>query len=365
MATNFAETALDIFIARVPQVNYTAPLVPTGAISGDKPYVAERVKQRAFPSLKATKKNNADYSGGNGFATESWVEAWTSAYSYGLDLASQNIGRYLLLAFGSVETTILVAGKVYKHVFKPLDRRATSVMPATAIAVKNAEAAGGVDALYPSLTCDEFKLASSDKARLDGNVSFTGSGEELSPSGIDRAQHVEYQDGKLNYFYHQQSVLSIADAAAKANVENLSTCHLLRWNFGVSNQYAQNDYGCPRFIDADNPESGALRSNYPLVGQSFMLDYLLKMRSSDAAHEALKDQKPLSIAASMYGSLIADTSYRHGLTLQAALAKYNAVERGFTDGFATVQVTPDVLFDTSANEIVTAELINNVASYKI
>ena len=361
--SNFAETALDVLISRIPQANYLTPLIPFGNYAV-KPYVYERVKQRAFPRVAATKKNNKDYSGGNGFATDSWVEDWSSSYSFALDFASQNIGRYLLMAFGSVTTTELVAGQVYKHVFKPLDKRTTSVMPSYALGIRNAAAAGGVNSMFPSMCCDDFKLASSGKARLDGSMSLTGSGDEIEPFAIDPLAHALNQEGALNYFYHQQSNLSIADHKNQATVENLSTCHLLGWNFGVQNQYAAGDYGCPRFVLPNDPESGSLRSHYLLLSQMFMLDYLLKMRADDPARAALKSQQALAIEAKLTGRTITGV-HKHSLALKSYLSKYDSVDRGFTDGFATVSIKPDILYSTSDNEIVVAELVNNIPSYLI
>lgn len=357
---NVPDTALDIAISRIKQSAYL-----TATAAAVNAFVEERVKSRPLAQVTPNRVNNAGYSGGLGFPTESWVEGWSSSFGYSLDLASQNIGRYLLAAMGGYAVSqpdAVGSPTVYKHVFTPLDRRTTVQLPAFSILNQANPSGNGINSLLPSMVADSFRFDGNAKSRVEGTVVWTGSGEETIPSGVTWATHVNTVQNTLNYFYNPQASLKIGDYPSMGSPTTWTTCDLLRMGFGVTNSHAADDYGCPRYKVSGDLEKGVMRNHYLLQGQSYSLDFLLKLQANNPMHTAMVNQSPLEIEASYTGNLISGT-YSHQIKVISYFTKYATVERGFTNGFATVQVTPELLFSNTDNQIVQVELINNVASY--
>jgi hypothetical protein len=356
---NFPEKGLNVGISRVPQLNYL-----TTTTAEANAYVREQLKQRGLSTQTATEQDNANYATGNGFADDSWIEDWKSGFSYSVDLASQNIGRYLLAAMGKVTTTQPNAGtdpNVYKHVFTYLPFLTTSQLPSYQIIEQLLASANGINRRLPSAVAKSFKIASSGKAKLDGAIAWEGDGSRPSPSGVTWATHVNELQGTLNYFFAKQGEMIIADVGG-ANPVNVK-CELKSSNFSIENEFAENDSGCPRFLN-DNPKLGALRSHYLTINQKFMMDWVMKMRDNSPEHVALQNQTPFQLQEKWIGETISN-AYKHQLTITSYLAKYSAVDDGFEDGMTIVNVKPNLLFNVAANKIVEVELINNVASYEV
>lgn len=361
--SNFPEKGLNAAISRTPQTNYL-----TSTAAAANAFVREEIKQREFSKLAPSEKDNAGYATGFGFPTESWIESWMTSWNWSVDLASQNIGRYLLAAMGKVTTTQPDAANcptVYRHVFSYLPFLTTSQLPTYALLEWLLPGAGGVNRKLPSMVAKSFKIAASGLAKLDGAIAWEGSGERIAPSGVTHATHVNEIQGALNYFYSKQAELVIADVNG-ANPANVK-CDLKKWNFSVENSQADNDWGCPRFV-GDNAKLGALRSHHLTTDQKFVMDWTMKLRDNSPEHVALTDQKPVELTAQLLGELISSYQanfYRHSLTVTSYLSKYSAVDDGFEDGMAVVTVKPKVLFNVGVNKIVEVTLINTTPSYTI
>ena len=357
--SNFPQSALGVWLSRVPQTDYLTP-TPNEANA----FIREEIKNPDLPNLQGSEKDNADYATGYAFATDSWNESWTLPLAWQMDLASQNIGRYLLAAMGRVTTTqpdAANAPNVYDHLFEPLDLATTVVMPAYSAGYQLAPAQGGIDKKIPSLVAKSLKMAASGLAKLDGNVQWEGSGEEIETSGTVVGTHVQEIQGAMNYFFSKQSELIQTDLDGTNPVNH--KCELKSWNFGVENEFAENDWGCPRSLD-DNTELGALRSHYLLIRQKFMIDWLMKMRANSPEHIAMKNRTPLKVIAKMIGGVI-EGAFKHTLEITNHLVKYTTKEDTFEDGFAHVKITPKSLFNVSENKIVQVKLRNNVPSYLV
>lgn len=357
--SNFPEKGLNAAVSRIPQTDYL-----TATTAAANKFVREEIK-RELSKIQPNEKDNSDYATGYSFPTESWVEDWRNSWSWSMMLASQNIGRYLLAAMGKVTTRQPDAGDeptVYEHVFEPLPFLTTQQLPAYSLLAQLLPAANGINKKYPSMVAKSFKIASSGKAKLDGSVQWEGSGEEVLPSGVTWATHVNEIQGTLNYFFSKQNELIISDTDG-SNDSNLK-CEIKSSNFSIENDFAEEDYGCPRFVD-DDPELGALRSQYLLTNQKFMMDWVLKMRNDNPEYVALLDRHPFKLVQKWVGGVIAGglDGYNHELEITSYLAKYAAAEDGFEDGMAVVSVKPTMLFNVSANKIVQVKLTNNVASY--
>lgn len=362
--SNFPEKALNKAISRVPRGSY---LTDTAAAANA--YVREETKQRSLSKLSPVGvQDNSGYATGNGFASESWLEGWETSDNWQVDLASQNTGRYLLAAMGKVTTTqpdAVNLPDVYKHVFSYLPFLTTSQLPAYDLLEWLLPSANGINRRLASMIAKSFKIASSGKAKLEGTIDWRGSGERVEPSGVTFASHVNEIQGTLNYFFARQAELILSDTD-DSNASNIK-CELKSCNFSIENEQAENDWGCPRFV-GDDPESGSLRSQDLTINQKFMMDWRMKMRNDSPEHVALLNQSPLKIVSKWIGAALGSyggEDYFHQLNITSYLAKYAAVDDGFEDGMAIVDVKPNLLFNVSANKIVEVELYNDVPSYTV
>ncbi|MBV9242689.1 MAG: hypothetical protein JO314_11845 [Acidobacteria bacterium] len=356
--SNFPEKGLNVAISRIPQTDYNTATTPAS-----NSFVREVLKQRTQPTIQPSSQNNASYATGYGFPTESWIEKWGTAWQWAFDLASQNIGRYLLAAMGSVVTSQPNAGTdptVYQHVFSPLPFLTSSQLPAYSLVAQLLPGSNGLNRLLPSMTAKSLQINSSGLAKLDGAVSWMGSGKETTPSGVTWASHVNEVAGALNFFFAKQNEIILSDPDGSTNLVNVK-CDIKKSSFTVENSFAEDDYGCPLFVNSD-PSLGAIRSQYLLTDQKYGMQFTLKTRNDNPEHAAILAQTPFKIIQKWVGPTISN-SYTHLLEITASLAKYSAVEDGFDQGFAIVNVTPDLLYSTTAAKIVSVKLINTVASY--
>lgn len=356
---NYPESAFQMAIGRIPQTNY---LTPTAASTSPVNFIEQLIGSPAIMSVKPNRATNAGQTTGNRFASESWVDSWTSDGSYDFWLTSQNAGRYFYAALGGY-TVAAVSGSAgaYKHTFKPIDTSATAQLPSYSIVPQLAASSSVVNSLFPSNVCSAFSITSTGKDRVSANASWVGSGDEITPSGITWATHVTPVQGTQNNFYNTNT--NILVAADDNGGGGFTTCELKSWNFGIANSFADGDYGCPRFKISGNVESGALRSHLLLTGTEFSAGFTLRLRPSDPAYAMLVNQTPTVLRFSLIGGAIGATVSNHKLDIAFALTYYESATRGFDEGFAVIEITPTALFSTGSNAILTVELTNNIASY--
>lgn len=359
----FNSTSRRYAIGRVPQVDY---VTATAGVAGPpKNFVEQVVTDEPFSKLEPKTETNKGHSTGNRFPTEQWINEWDNTFGYSFQVSSQNIGRHLLAAFGSVTTTQLVAG-VNRHLFKPLDFNGTQQLPVYSILEQLSPAAGGINNLLPSMCCESLDLAGEGKGRITAQVAWRGSGQIIKPSGVTWETHVELTQGTQNFFRKAESSIAIGDFPNNANVSNLA-CNIESWKFGIKNSLmADEGYrdGCPRWKDANDHEKGVFRSDLLMQDQSFETSYVLRLRQNSPEHVALENQSPLEIAIALTGKQIV-APHNHKLTLYHYFAKYKMVEVGSANGIVIATVTPESLFSVTDNEIITAELINNIDSYLV
>ncbi len=347
-------------MSRIPQTNFLTPVVPAAA---PRSYVEQIVRSPFLLNVTPAVKDNKGHSTGSRFGNDMWIEGWeTEGGSYDFDASSQNIGRHLLAALGGYSVAA-VAGQAgaFKHTFTPLDVSISSQLPSYSFAPQAAPGASAIDSMFPSMTASSLKLTSEGASRVSAAAAWRGSGEEITPSNVSLATHVLGVQGTQNYFYNTQSkILMSADSNGGAG---FTTCELMRWNFGITNSFNDDDWGCPRFLTANNPESGALRGHLLLTDTTFEHEFSLRMRASEPAYAALKNQTTTSIVNSLIGRVIGATTANHQLDITLALTKYESVARVFNNGFAEVAIKPRAIYSNSASSIVKVELVNDVASY--
>jgi hypothetical protein len=352
-----------IAIGRIPQTNYQ-----TATAAAANAFVEQVVTDENFFQLSPEEQDNKGHSTGNRFPTESWTEGWNSPGGFAFDASSQNLGRHLLAVLGAVVSTQLQVG-VHQHVFTPLDTKTTLQLPTFSILEQLAPSNNGLNNLWPSMICESLELSGDGTARIAGKTSWQGSGEQIKPSGVTWATHVQGVQGTQNYFYNTQSGITAGDYPDNSNISNYS-CDIESWKLGIKNDLLLKEGyrpGCPRYFDADDPEKGVLRSECLLKDTMFDPEFVLRLRANSPEHEALRTRKKIQLEMSLTGGFVAtappQTTHKHKLTMLFQLVQYNAVEIGVKDKIVTVSVKPKALWSNQHNGIVSFTLVNNIASY--
>ena len=169
-------------MARTPQTDFaTAKVVNTSAPYN---YVPLLVRDKNFTNYKPETRDNKGSSNGSFYPSEVYLLSHDVENQKELDVDSIMIGRFLLLALGSVTTTQPDAGGnplVYRHVFKPMDFFASLQLPVTTWVER---LGGGLNVKYPSMAVRNLRISGDGINRIDGNVQFKGSGKRTSPSGV-------------------------------------------------------------------------------------------------------------------------------------------------------------------------------------
>ncbi|MEW6361735.1 MAG: hypothetical protein AB1477_06400 [Acidobacteriota bacterium] len=347
-------------MGRVPQTDY---VTPTAAAANAFVEQIAREPDGSFWTIEPKKMNNKGQGTGNRWATESWVEAWDSSLQFGFDASSQNLGRHLLAAFGSVASTTQGAG--FKHVFRPLDTKISMQLPAYSFLELLAEGSGGISSLFPSGVCEKLELAGDGQGRVAATVNYRGSGKEQAATGYAWATHVQKIQGTQNYFFNTQADISIGGYPGNTSPVEFN-CDLESWRFAYSNTLAADaGYrpGCPEFVIAGNPEIGVVRTECLLSDSAIEAEWTFRLRANDPALGQLKNQTPLEAAITLTGAVIGAGPEVHKLTITLHYFKYATHVRGVKDGIATVTITPDVIYSVADSEICEVELVNNVTSY--
>lgn len=356
---NFPERALNVAVGRIPQTNYL-----TATTAAANKFVREELKARSLPNVEQGAKDNAEYTTGYGFPTESWVETLANGWPWAMDLSAENVGRYLLASMGAVSTSQPDADdfpSVKEHLFTPLPFLTSSQLPAYSLLVDLLGSANGLSRKVPSMIARTFGINSSGTAKLDGSVAWVGSGEEVIPHGVTWASHVNEIQGTQNFFFSKQAELTTAAASDGSTGLVNEKCELKKASFMVNNVLADADFGCPRFY-GDDPNKGAIRSHHLLLTQSYDLNFTIKMRADNPHHTAMINQTPYRIVLKWIGGTIAD-EYKYELRITSYLSKYRVVNHGFEDGMLVMEIQPTQLFNVSANKIVEVLLRNAVTSY--
>lgn len=359
MANNFPGRGLNAAISRIPQVDYLTATTPAA-----NSFVREALKSPSVGQITPRERNNDGYATGLGFPSESWVEAWESGWpGWAFDISAENIGRYLLAAMGKVTSSQPASGTdptVYQHLFDPLPFATTSQLPAYSLVAQLLPSANGIDELFPSMIARKLSLRSGGLAMLDGSMDWAGSGKRTTSSGVTWGTHVNEIAGSQHFFYGKQNEVAISDTDGTTNLSNVK-CDIQSSMFDVTNTMADDDYGCPLYLNND-PAQGAYRSQHLMVRQNYDMGWTLKLRDSDPETAALLSRRPMKIVERWVGGPITGI-YTYLLEISASLVKYASVGRNIGGGFVTVDVKPDLLYSTSASKIIQVKLINTTPSY--
>lgn len=357
------ESQRQILISKTPQADYETPTA-TGVPAN---FVQLQVTDKNLSKYDPITSDNADDAHGSEFATEEYLEGWDAEAQHHVALSSEVIGRLLLLAFGSVTTTqpdAVGAPTVYKHVFTLQDPNVSGrQLPTTSLI----EIVGtALNRLLPSNVLESLSLKGDGIKRVDAGFQLIGSGKVTEPSGLSVSQALAQRESGLHYFFNSQATAKIADAGTLANLVNYGTAKRFNsWEWGINNNHMKEEGyrpGAGKFQTANDATSGAIRSECEFGIRQLMGSMVTRLLSQSDEMAALKARKDLDWSLVLKGALIAATFY-HQLTIHYAKTKYETIELGSSNGLVTQQIRVKPFDDGSTLNVVSAELINTIASY--
>lgn len=342
-------------ISKIPQTDYATA---TALAANFKQVLA---KGDSFASEQPNTADNSDYATGTRRPTEQWVVNHDSSVTLPFDICSQEIGRFLLLAFGKVVSSQPDVGgnpTVWQHVFTGMDPLISAQLPVTTF-IEQCGAA--IDALFPSMACQSLSLRGEGPGRLEANYSGAGSGKKVSPSAIV----IPALTG-LNYLYQAFVGLTLDNVGV---ITNLATApqRLNSWEFSVNNTLGLEDGfrpGAAAYQTPGNPDSGEVRSEALLQDQAYGMRFNLRLLSDSAFLSELTAQAPIVPIFDIVGPTITGI-YKHQLKIKAYKAPYRTIGKTTRNGLVTLDIEPNVLFDTTASKDVEVTLTNTIASYTV
>jgi hypothetical protein len=350
------DSNLQIAIGKLPQTDF---VTATSATAGA--YIEQVITSKNFIKREVPTANNKGQTTGNRMATESWVQGGLmTSFSMPFDVTFQNIGRYLNAICGSV--TPSVAATLFRNLFKLLDTKITSQLPAYSIIEHAAPANGGLDVKAPSMIGKSLKLSGDGTARCQGAMEWIGSGEYTQPSGVTWATHVTPTQGTQVAVYNTTSKLVRSDAPGGGNAVNKSRCENLGWEITVTNSFDEADYGCVRLFDPADISKGVLRSQLLLTDTEITSSWKFKLPQNSTEIGLLENQAPLKL---LFGLLSTETlsATSQVLNFDMPLNKYKTVDHSSENGFVYLTIQPETLYSVAANKALEIELINNIQNY--
>jgi hypothetical protein len=353
-------------ISRIPQTNYPTPSDTTSATNFVDVLAVDKNMAKFTPQVT----DNKEEATGHEQPTEEYIETWESDRALDVGLSSEQAGRLLLLANGSVVTTQPNAGTaptVYQHVFNPQDENVSRQLPVTTWIERLGGASPAIDRKFPSMCVEQFGLKGDGVTRIAANLAFVGSGLVTTPSGLSVADMETIRQAALHYFFNTQVDLTIADAGTLSNsIDYGSVKRLESWSADINNNLIKADAyrpGAALFQTSGNPTSGAIRSELLFGIREYKMGFMARLASQSDELAALLARKPLDCKIVMTGAQIGATIYNHSLTLEAPRLVYDVADLGAKNGIVTIAITAKLLFDITSGKQLTWTLINTTTSY--
>jgi hypothetical protein len=354
-------------ISRVPQVDYATPTA--ASVSQPLGFVEMLVKDKNLAAYQVHTRDNKGYSTRNDFPTEQWTLSHDVTRNVEFEPASDALGRLLLLALGSVDTSqpdASGAPTAYSHLFKPQDANLSRQLPVTTLVE---QVGAGVNALYPSCVVEKMSIKGEGVDRVASSFSFRGSGKRITPSNVNFTPGAGNQvipATGLKYFFNSQVALTVADAGTLGNATQYGTAKRLEsWEINIENQLLADDGFRPGSTDFQNPNdqtSGAVRSECLFGERAITGSFVVRVSSSSDEYAALLAQKPLDFKIVLTGPAIA-AGIHHSLAIESPLMAYEAIDYGDRNGIVTLQIKPKFLYDVTTGRIIEFTLVNETESY--
>ena len=344
----------------LPQADYKVATDMTDADNRiDFPVKDEN--QAKFTPKFETNKGDAT---GNNYATERYITENETEVSHEIRVCSEEFGRDLLDAFGSVAVTTpdaVNAPGARKHKFTPLDIAVSKQLPPRTLV----EIVGtGLNRTLPSMVTESLELKGSGSGHVSASTSYRGSGKLVKPSGITAADIVRLIG--LHYFTNSMVKLTRSDSGTLLNPQTLGAANRLdNWAFRVKNNLlAEQGYvpGDELFQTTGNPATGMIRSELLVESQDFEFEYNARFaaQSEELAH--LESGKEIDVLLALTGPVIGG-AVKHKLAVNAPRVFYEMVDLTPKDKVVHVQVKCFLMFDETLDLPASVELVNEVLSY--
>jgi hypothetical protein len=345
--------------SRIPQTNY---LTRTPSVAAN--YKQVITTEQGFGSVKAKTNDNRDHANGKGQPTSQWVDSHETERKFEIQVCSEEIGRPLLDALGKVVSSQPDAANVpaaRRHLFTPMDLSLSKQLPARSFIEQDGDA---IDRILCSMVAESLEISGDDIGRIMASVSYAGSGEIIEPSGVV----ITLLDA-LHFFYNSQAVMTVDDGGGEFDYS--AGLLLNSWKLSITNELLKDQGyrpGARRYLEAANPESGALRSEMLVARQTFGGGFNVRLAAGSKELTALRAQTPLAWKVDLLGELIGShggTDYCHQLTIEVVKAQYKTTEYGNKGGIVSVDVDFNPLADIATGDQLKITLQNTVASYTV
>lgn len=345
--------------SKLPQADYqTATDMTQAANRIDFP-----VKDANFTKWVPKFETNKGDATGHNHPTERYVTENEAEVSHDIRVCSEEAGRDLLDAFGSVAVTTpdaVNAPGARKHKFTPLDIAVSKQLPARTFV----EVDGPLNRAFPSMVTESYELKGSGSGHVSASASYRGSGKRVTPSGIS-ASDIARLAG-LHYFTNSMVKLARSDSGTLLNPQTLGAANRLdEWAFRVKNNLlAEQGYvpGAELFQTAGDPKTGMIRSELLVESQEFEFDYTARFaaQSEELAH--IEAGKEIDILLALTGPVIGG-AIKHKLAVNAPRVVYEMVDLQPKDKVVQVQIKCLLMFDLTLEYPASAELTNTILSY--
>jgi hypothetical protein len=350
--------------SKIPQSNFLTA-TPTAQANNYKEML---VRDSNIINQQVLTEDNRSESTGRFQPTDEYKTVCDTSGQKEVSVCAEEAGRDLLLAFGSVATTTpdaVNAATVRRHKFTVQDLAASKQAPAMTLI----EFIGSLlNRKIPSLVVENYGLKGEGTSRLVESLGLRGSGVIVEPSGLTTADIVELTG--LHYFTHSMVKLVIADSVALSNAEDFSAGgnYLASWSFNLKkNLLADQGYipGAGRYLTANDPSSGAVRSELLIQNYEMSMDYQARLLATSRALAALRSKQKLDAQIDIIGPQIGATAFNYQLSIHAPRISYETVETPTNNGMFMVGIKPKIFFDSASGVDVEVTLTNEVTSYTV
>lgn len=378
------QTSLHQFaLSLIPQTNYVTPLVPNPP---NAPKNYEQVIREGYglTELLKTVATNAGQSTGTANPTESEIDKFDFPFSIPNErMTAQKLGRRLTAAMGlPVTTPVAGSSGAFRHIWKPLNPQLEGVLPVYTYVEKSDEPADSADithdTMYPSASIETLNFSSgSQNAYLLGNSSWRGSGKAIDPSAVKFGAggnvrlSAEMNESSIK---SAQAIVSLFQEPAFGTTFPASNpgCGFrnvqIVYGTGLD---AGSGYGCPKFQNQSDPNSGAVRGEIGYGNPTIELNFsLIKTRAFAQAFNPRdkfrKDAKFSALFDYVGGAIPGVTGTPINFEAKFKYPKLTISSIAFADENGKdsydIKTLPISLGNEFAFEV---EVVNNVASYAI
>ena len=140
-------------------------------------------------------------------------------------------------------------------------------------------------------------------------------------------------------------------------------CQIQKWDLNLNNPEADAGYNvCSKYLVANDPKSGAVRSEYLVGARDYMFNYTVWLGANDPQRTWFRAGQDLTLNIPILGELIASTGYPFSLTITHTKARIMPPKESIEGNFIGVQGSAKLM--SAAGSIpLTLVLVNDVASY--